>query len=163
MKIFIIRHAEAISYETETVQSDEYRFVTSNGRIISGKVAKHLKDKFSDLEKIFTSPLTRAVQTAEIFAVRAKFKGDVEPVNEMKNESTTASLQEMIKNNSQMTSIALVGHEPKLGVLVKAFCGLKELKFEFGKSGVCLVDYDIDKQEGKLIWYFDPGKMEFVN
>jgi phosphohistidine phosphatase len=69
MKLFLVRHTEAIDYETESVRTDDIRFITPKGRKISTTVFKALKDDFADLDKIFTSPLVRAVQTAEILAV----------------------------------------------------------------------------------------------
>ncbi|MDQ3020219.1 MAG: histidine phosphatase family protein [Bacteroidota bacterium] len=161
MKIYLIRHAEAIDYETNTVKDDEYRFITPNGRLITRKIGKVLMEELKDLDKIFTSPLIRAVQTAEIIATRLKFKNDVELANELKNESTTSSLQQLINNNSNFSSIALVGHEPKISTLVKIFSDKKDLS-EFRKSSVCLIDFDIAEQAGKFIWYFDSKQMEFM-
>ena len=162
MKIFFIRHAEAIEYETPTVTSDEYRFITPDGRKVSKEIVKHLKEKFLGLKKIFTSPLIRAVQTAEIFAVELNFGGEVELVDELKNEATNSSLQQLVKDNSELNSIALVGHEPKMSFLLKIYTGLTELNFDFEKSGVCLVDFDVESGEGKLEWYFSPKTKEFV-
>jgi len=162
MRIFFIRHAEAIEYETPTVTSDEYRFITPEGRKVSKEIVKHLKEKFLGLEKIFTSSLIRAVQTAEIFADELNFGGEVELVDELKNEATTSSLQQLIKDNSELNIIALVGHEPKMSLLLKIYTGLTELNFDFKKSGVCLVEFNVESGEGKLEWYFNPKTKEFV-
>lgn len=162
MKIFLIRHAEAIDRKTDSVRTDEYRFITPFGRKLTGKVIKTLKKEFSDLEKIFTSPLIRAVQTAEIAASELKFRNDVEIINELKNESTIASLQMLLDKNYGLTSVALVGHEPKMSLLVSILSDKKDLS-EFGKSSVCLIERDADSGIGKFKWYFDPDKMEFRN
>lgn len=163
MKIFFIRHAEAIEYETSTVTLDEYRFITPNGRKVTKEIVKHLKEKFLGLEKIFTSPLTRAVQTAEIFADELNFEGEVELVDELKNEAATSTFQQLIKDTAELNdSIALVGHEPKMSFLLKLYTGLTELNFDFKKSGVCLVEFDIKSGAGTLKWYFNPETMEFV-
>lgn len=161
MKLFLIRHADAIEYETDTVKTDEYRFITPKGRITTIKVAEHLKNELSTLDKIFTSPLIRAVQTAEIFATELKFKNDVELVNEIRNESTVLSLQKFIKSHSSLKSLAIVGHEPKMSVLVKSFSDKKYFT-DFSKSGVCLINYDVKNETGKFEWYFDSKKMEFA-
>ncbi|MEO8210384.1 MAG: phosphohistidine phosphatase SixA [bacterium] len=161
MKIFLIRHAEAIDNETDTVKDDEYRFITPNGRSVTREIAKTLKQELKDLDKIYTSPLIRAVQTAEIIATILKFKNEVELVNELKNESSTASLQQLINNNPSLNSLALVGHEPKISNLVKIFSDKKDLT-EFRKSSVCLIDFDLARQEGKFIWYFDSKQIGFV-
>lgn len=161
MKIFLIRHAEAIDYETDSVKEDEYRFITSVGRKVTGNVFKELKEEFNELEKIFTSPLIRAVQTAEILGAVINFKNEVELVNELRNESSSASLLELIKKNSNLKSVALIGHEPKTSVLVKMFSGKKDLT-DFRKSSVCLIEFDSRHLNGKFIWYFDSKKMEYV-
>lgn len=164
MKIFFIRHAEAIEYETPSVLSDEYRYITPNGRKTTKEVIGKIKEMFSGLEIIFTSPLIRAVQTAEIVADELKFGGEVEIANELKNESITSSIQELIKNTSESNNIiAFVGHEPKMSFLLKLFTGLAELNFDFKKSGVALVEFDLKSGSGKLEWYFDPESMEFVS
>lgn len=160
MKIFLIRHAEAIDYETDTVKDDEHRFITPNGRNITIKVAEFLKEELNDLDIIFTSPLIRAVQTAEIFADELKFKNEVMLVNELKNEFSIAGLQKLLNKNSELKSIALVGHEPKMSVLVKSFSDKKYFN-EFRKSSVCLIDFDPGSDTGKFKWYFDSKKMEF--
>jgi len=90
MKLFLIRHAEAIEHETDTVKDDEHRFITAFGRSVTGKIAETLKEKLNDLEIIFTSPLVRAVQTAEIISAKINFDNDVLLVNQLKNESTNA-------------------------------------------------------------------------
>ena len=125
------------------------------------KVAKTLLKELNDLEKIFTSPLIRAVQTAEIFADELMFENDVELVNEMKNEASFQSFQKLIKANSNLNTVAFVGHEPKMTLLVRSFSDRKDFP-EFSKSGVCLIDFEIKKESGKLEWYFDPKKMEFA-
>lgn len=160
MKIFLIRHAEAIDYDTDTVKDDEYRFITANGRTVTRKVAKLIKEELKDLDKIFTSPLIRSVQTAEIFAVRLKFKNEVELVNELRNDYSAASLQVLIDKNSALNSIALIGHEPKMSLLVRSFSEKKDFS-EFSKSSVCLIDFDVKTKSGKFAWYFDSKKMEF--
>jgi len=162
MKIFLVRHADAIEFQTKTVHNDEYRFITPTGRKTTIKVCKELKEYLKDADKIFTSPLVRAVQTAEIFAVKLKFKKDVELVNELRNESPFSALQNMLKENPNLKSVILVGHEPKMSILVKSLSDKKNLNFEFNKSGVCLIDYNEANESGKFEWYFYPKTMEFI-
>jgi phosphohistidine phosphatase len=160
MKIFIIRHADAIEYETDTVKNDELRFITPKGRKVTGRVANALKEEFNGLQKIFTSPLIRAVQTAEIIAAELKFKNDIELVYELRNEVPIAALQKLLNENSGLDSIALVSHEPKVSLLVKSFSDKKNFE-GFCKSSVCLIEFDPESGEGKFKWYFDSKTMEF--
>lgn len=159
MKLYLIRHAEAIDSETDTVTTDELRFITPKGRDTTITVANNLRNEFQNLDLIFSSPLIRAVQTAEIFASILNFKNDVLLANELINEFTIASLQKLLIKNSLLDSVALVGHEPKMGMLVKTL-GNKKI-CDFGKSAVCKIEYDAMKENGKFVWYYNPKEMEF--
>lgn len=162
MKLFLIRHAEAIDYETESVRSDDLRFITPKGRKTSSTVFKSLKDYFLDLDKVFTSPLIRSVQTAEVLAATLKYKHDVEVANELLLNGTASKIQQLLKRNTVFNSIALVGHEPLMSLLVESLSDRKELNFQFRKSGVCFIDYDADKGTGKFEWYYNYKNSEFV-
>lgn len=163
MKLFLIRHTEAIDYETESVRTDESRFITPNGRRISLAVFKALKDDLADLEKIFTSPLIRAVQTAEILASSLKYKNDVEIANELRPDSEYDKVVKLVKRNSIFKSIALVGHEPMLGKVVGEITNKETLPFDFKKNGVCYIDYDTESGKGQLKWYLDPKSLEKIS
>jgi len=162
MKIFLIRHGEAIDYETNSVKTDEFRFLTPKGRMITRKVAKHLKDELTACDKIFTSPLTRAVQTSEVIATSIKFKNDVEIANELRIGSSISQVIELIRTNLGLSSIALVGHEPMMGMLVGSLSDKKDF-YNFKKSGVCLIDFDIKKENGAYKWFLNPKTLEEIN
>lgn len=161
MKLYLIRHTEAIDYETESVRSDEHRFITPKGRRIAINVFKLLKDEMLDLEKIFTSPLIRSVQTAEILAITVKYKNDVEISNELAMASAPEKVIQLLKRNSIFKSIAMVGHEPMLSTIVKNFTDKKDPEFGMKKAGVCYIDMDLDKGSGKFEWYLNPKTAEF--
>jgi phosphohistidine phosphatase len=162
MKIFLVRHGEAIDYETESVKNDVNRFITPKGRKVSRNVFKKLRSEFYGLEVIFTSPLTRALQTAEILANSVKFENDVEIANELITPGSVENVTQLIKRNSLYGSLALVGHEPMMGMLVQALSDGKENLFLFKKSGVCCIDFDTKKQTGKFLWYYDPKLQDFI-
>jgi phosphohistidine phosphatase len=162
MKLFLIRHAEAIDYETESVRNDDLRYITPKGRKISVTVFRALKEYFLELDKVFTSPLTRSVQTAEILAVSLKYKHDVEIANELLLGSPASKVAQLLKRNTVFNTIALVGHDPMMSELVTALSDRKELNFEFRKSGVCFIDYDADKGEGKFQWFYNPKTSGYV-
>jgi len=161
MKLYLIRHTEAIDYETESVRSDEYRFITPKGRRIAINAFKLLKDEMIDLEKIFTSPLTRSVQTAEILALTVKYKNDVEIANELTMASTSEKILQLLRRNSIFKSIALVGHEPMMSTIVRNFTDKKDPEFAFKKAGVCYINMDLEKGTGKYEWYLNPKTCEY--
>ncbi|MCX6165430.1 MAG: phosphohistidine phosphatase SixA [Ignavibacteriae bacterium] len=161
MKLYLIRHTEAIDYETESVRSDEHRFITPKGRRIAINVFKMLKDEMLDLEKIFTSPIVRSVQTAEILAITVKYKNDVEIANELTLASSPEKVLQLLRRNSIFKSIALVGHEPMMSTIVRNFTDKKDPEFALKKASVCFINMDLDKGTGKFEWYLNPKTSEF--
>jgi phosphohistidine phosphatase len=162
MKIFLIRHAEAIDFETGSVSSDAYRFLTPKGRKVSRSVFRKLKEELANLEIVFTSPLIRAVQTAEILANTVKFDNELEIANELATVSSEKDAVKLVKKNSTFESIALVGHEPMMGMIVNYVSDRKDISFSFKKSGVCLLDYDAKNDNWKFVWYYNPKTDEFI-
>ncbi|MBN1633434.1 MAG: histidine phosphatase family protein [Ignavibacteria bacterium] len=162
MKVFLIRHAEAIDYETETVRNDEYRYITPKGRKTSISVFRKIKEEFLTLEKIYSTPLIRGVQTAEILATSLKFKFDVEVVNELLFGSPPSGVADLIKRNAIFESIAFIGHNPMMSELVKILSDRKDEQFEFKKSGVCCIDYNVSNGNGKFQWYINPKTLEII-
>ncbi len=162
MKLFLIRHTNPIEKETKTVRTDDLRFLTSDGRALARRVFVSLKKRLTDIEQIFTSPLIRAVQTAEILAATIEFKGEVELVNELKNESSISSVISLLELHSALNDIALVGHEPKMSILLDTLCGSSSGIDGFAKCGIALLDYDPKIHTGKFIGYFDPRRLEKV-
>lgn len=164
MKVFIIRHAEAIDYETDFVNNDYNRFITPKGRKKSREVFKQIKNELTEIERIFTSPLIRAVQTAEILADIIRFEFDVEVVGELMFDSTPQRILKLLSKNISLKQVALVGHEPTLSLFANFICDFGKRYISFKKSSVCCINLpETDNIKGKFLWYFDSKKMEFIN
>ena len=74
--IYIIRHAAAAELDNE-VSEEAYRYLSIHGRNHCKIVAQRLKDMETRFDIIVSSPLVRAVQTAEIFAAALKYDGEI--------------------------------------------------------------------------------------
>jgi phosphohistidine phosphatase len=162
MKIFLIRHAEAIDLETGIVSSDDFRFLTPKGRKVSRTVFRKLKEELANPGIVFTSPLIRAVQTAEILANTVRFENELEIANELATANSVGEVLKLVKRNTVFDSIVLVGHEPMMGMIVHSVSEKKDPSFSFKKSGVCRLDYDNKEDEWKFIWYYNPKTNEFI-
>src|SRR4051812_19864292 len=66
LELYIVRHAAAEDVPAGT--PDAYRPLTTKGREKFRKTARKVAVKVRSIDLIFTSPLVRAVQTAEILA-----------------------------------------------------------------------------------------------
>ena len=130
MIIHLVRHAEAIDRSQDI--SEEHRFLTKRGRNRFRKSAASAKKIGITPDLILTSPLIRAVQTAEILAQRLKYKGDLLVSALLAPGFRPDGLNELLKQYPLAQEVALVGHEPDFGGVaqtllgVEASCALKK-------------------------------------
>ena len=73
MKLYFVRHAAAIARGGQVVE--EHRYLTLHGRESFRLTAKKMAKRGGMPDAIITSPLVRAVQTAEILSEALAFEG----------------------------------------------------------------------------------------
>lgn len=143
MIIHLVRHAEAIERSPEI--PEEHRFLTRRGRNRFRKAASNLKKSGIEPDLILTSPLIRAVQTAEILAQVLKFKGELRVAPLLAHGFQQEDFYELLKEFPQFEEIALVGHEPEFGALARILlaadtsCTLKKgatISFKMDTNGI---------------------------
>ncbi|MEM9493488.1 MAG: phosphoglycerate mutase family protein, partial [Myxococcota bacterium] len=66
MKLYLIRHSNAV--DAGDGISDGHRFLSAEGRTRCREVGRVLREAGVTLDAVVTSPLVRAVQTAELLA-----------------------------------------------------------------------------------------------
>jgi phosphohistidine phosphatase len=140
MDILLIRHGQAV--DDAPGLGDAGRWLTSKGRKLSRKVSRWLakSDKRTPCA-IWTSPLVRAVQTAEILAAEVKYKAEIRACLELSPGHDPGHLLKLLAGEAVDGPLALVGHEPSLSMIANAllgdvgFTGLK-------KSGVLGLTWD---------------------
>lgn len=134
MDILIIRHGDAV--DDAPGLGDAGRWLTGKGRKITRGVADWLagKDRRRPVE-IWTSPLVRAVQTAEIVAASAELTDEVSVHAELATTGHPHDVHRRLAQYAGHGPIALVGHEPSLSALAVALLG--DVAWPgFKKSGV---------------------------
>src|SRR5688572_20209987 len=78
MRVYLIRHAHAVDAGPKL--PDEARWLSDRGRKVARRVGKALAKEGVELDAVLTSPLVRAVQTAEVLAAAAGYQGAIEAV-----------------------------------------------------------------------------------
>lgn len=165
MKVYLIRHTDAVSFENEVVQTDGMRYITPEGRMLANKVFSNLKDELKDIRLIYSSPLIRAVQTAEILTCVAspgEVEIDIELKNELNVDTKISKIVDLLENSVEHDEICCVGHEPTMGRLMFHLTGQNISAIGFKKSAVCKINFDVENLKGDLDWYFDPDEMNFI-
>jgi phosphohistidine phosphatase len=130
MKLYVMRHGAAEDQSESGVDAD--RALTEAGRERVRDVAKALADADEAPLLIVTSPLVRAVQTAEIVALVTKLgerNGTVEVRRAVAPGGDGVRLVHKLVSEERKR-VMLVGHEPDLSGLVAGLVGTFERPFE---------------------------------
>jgi len=134
MEILLIRHAQAV--DEAPGLGDAGRWLTVKGRKLTRKVARWIAE--SDKRRpavIWTSPLLRSVQTAEILAAEVGYKGEVQACAQLSPGHDPGELIKLLGTEGLQGPLALIGHEPSLSLIAAALLG--DIGFSgFKKSAV---------------------------
>lgn len=158
MILYVVRHAEAVE-ESDTLQ-DQWRFLTEEGRSSAKKMSSSIAKYGPKTRLTITSPLTRAVQTAEIMAEKACHKNVVVASELLLPGADTGNLITHLKGCRDARRVMLVGHEPQLGLLVAKLLGCEDNVISL-KKGACVtlkLNPDTHDKPAAFLWYLAPGK-----
>lgn len=139
MKLIIVRHAEAVERSPEV--SEEWRFLTGEGRVFFRKTARTMLEKGISPDLILTSPLIRAVQTADILAETLSYTGPLIATNKLAPGFDVTDLDDILTQHGSANELVLVGHEPDLSDLVASLLSLaSNIKFKKGTAVMLKLD-----------------------
>lgn len=158
MILYVLRHAEAVN-GSDSLQ-DEWRYLTEKGRSTAEKTCSIIAKIGPKPRLTITSPLTRAVQTAEIAGTKACRKNVVVASGLLLPGAGVSELIEYIKGCRDAKRVMLVGHEPQLGSLVAELLGRRNDKVPL-KKGACValkLDPDTGDKPASFLWYLAPGE-----
>jgi len=119
MKIYIMRHGSAEDFAASGHDAD--RALTASGRERVRSVAKVLGAHDEAPKLIVSSPLVRALQTAEIVAAELGI-GYVDTNRSLAPGGPSAAFVATLLREAKKR-VMLVGHEPDLSELVSELCG----------------------------------------
>jgi phosphohistidine phosphatase len=154
MKLYLVRHAEAI--ERSGTTPDASRYLTTKGRLAFRKIARRVRRAGIAPDVILTSPLLRAVQTAEILAERLKHEGPVVVAKELSPGFDLPALRSLLAEAGNPREAAFVGHEPDLGTLAAMLLDVPG-GFPLRKGAVLALEADgsVRKGSAKFLWMED--------
>jgi phosphohistidine phosphatase len=120
LKLYVMRHGPAEDHAESGIDGD--RSLTASGRERVRAVAKLLLEVDEQPLQIITSPLVRAVQTAEIVALVTKLaerEGTVDVRRQLSPGGNGAALVAAVASAGSRR-VMLVGHEPDLSELLSS-------------------------------------------
>jgi len=154
--LFILRHGEAGNRMT-VVEKDSERPLTPEGRAEMQKIARSLKAIGLQTDRIYTSPLRRARETAEIAAKILEIP-TLEEWDELKPDGSKTGLYRKLARLGQNSRPILVGHEPYLTSMIGEIMGTTSAKIVLKKGGVAKVRITsfTPRISGELRWLLTP-------
>ena len=139
------------------VEKDSERPVTPEGRAEMQKIARSLKAAGLQADRIFTSPLRRARETAEIAAKILNIP-TLEEWDELKPDGSKAELYRKLAKLEQDSRPSLVGHEPYLSSMIGEIIGTTGARLVLKKGGLGKVRITsfTPRISGELRWLLTP-------
>jgi phosphohistidine phosphatase len=159
MDIYLIRHADAVPVGERGITEDAERPLSERGQEESEVVARGLQKRGVRLDKLLTSPLVRARETAEIMLKR--WHGPAPELivcDELLPDARPRKLARVLR---QITaeSVGLVGHLPHISLFAAWLIGSKKAQIEMGKAGVAHITSNdsAGRGTGALEWLVTLG------
>ena len=159
MQLVVVRHAIAEDREefAATGQDDRLRPLTSAGARKMKRGARGLRTLVPSIDVLAASPLLRAGETAEI--LRDVYGLDsVATVVALEPERPVTEVASWLATLGAAGVVAVVGHEPHLGLLVSSLIGAGDRSaVDMKKGAASLVEIEPNGgQPGRLVWSLPP-------
>jgi phosphohistidine phosphatase len=159
-EIYVVRHGIAVP--AEGGMSDAFRPLTGKGRRRFRRTARRFARIGRPLDLILTSPLVRAVQTAEILVGAVK-DAEVAVLEKLDPRSPVERLLEAVSHRAAgFRSVALVGHEPQLSHLIGVLAAIPIDEVQLRKGAIVRLDVAdaLAPASAELRWTLNPMSKE---
>jgi phosphohistidine phosphatase len=148
MHLYFLRHGEASWPDWK--KPDDERPLTPHGKEEIRKLARFFQRLDLQLDRIMTSPLPRARQTAEIVAERLKLT--LHEDSSLEPGFDGEGLRKILRKYPE-ERVMLVGHEPDFTEAISALTGAS---LKLSKGGLALIELNPKSMSGRLLWLFPP-------
>lgn len=163
MLILLIRHGIAEDRDgwARAKHADDERPLTRAGRRKLRGVARGLKRVVPKITLLASSPLTRAIESAQIIAKRFP-DVPVLQITHLSPRKPPAGLLSWLQTQPKDATIALVGHEPHLSTFAGWMTtGLQESFIDLKKGGACLLQIgsELKPARARIVWVLKPNQL----
>jgi phosphohistidine phosphatase len=115
VQVFLIRHADSVP-ETVAVR-DPHRNLSLQGRTQARSLGERMRWHDCSPSHVWTSPLVRAVQTAELVCGTMNSELAIESVPALAPDGSPRDVVAAIKALPPTAGVMIVGHEPSLSAI----------------------------------------------
>ena len=157
--LYLVRHGIAEERGPEW-PDDTLRPLTERGQRRFSRAAAGFTRLEGAPDRIVTSPLVRARQTAELLSQATGCDG----IDALDALAPGRPADEVLAKVHRLRAerIALVGHEPELGQLAAFLLGASR-PLPFKKGGICRIDVEWRAgAKGNLVWFLSPAALRHM-
>lgn len=154
LPVFLARHGQA---EPGYDVADGQRSLTGVGRRSVRAVGKVLASQPAQIDRILTSPLVRAVQTAELLAGELGIDEGIAARRIVAEPPSTSALVDLIvEAPANIQGLLIVGHEPTMSILASALLRVVEYPRSFLPGTVLAVKFDRASRRAAFDFAIEP-------
>ena len=156
MQVYLLRHG--IAEEGSIGVSDADRELTQEGRRKLRQVLLAAAKAGTEPTLILSSPLKRAIQSAEIASDVFKYRGEVLRTKSLSPSASVENVWDEIRVHKGEDALMLVGHNPLFSDAAAYLLGSKDVQIEFKKGSILRIDFEQIslRPRGILRWYLTP-------
>lgn len=141
---------------------DTLRPLTPEGKKKTRKAAAGLWQLGIRPAELWSSPLTRAIQTAELIQQALRAQRDIRIMEELRSDAPPELLLLLLQALPAESCVICVGHEPHLSALASVMLfGKSHGGLTFKKAGACLIHFAERTKAGRgaLEWWLMPSQL----
>jgi phosphohistidine phosphatase len=139
MELYLLRHG--IAEDRSSTGRDADRKLTDEGRDKLRDVLERAHRAGVNPSLIISSPLKRALETAEIAAHELGYEGRILRSDALVPESTPSKLWAELRDHADAASILLAGHEPLFSHTTAWMLGSTRAMVHFRKAAIVSIDF----------------------
>jgi phosphohistidine phosphatase len=166
MNLYFMRHGIAADRtDADATSKDQERMLTPKGIKRMQKAAKGIVTLSLSFDRILTSPMERARQTAKIVAQSLQLEDRVEEIPQLNPDQSVQDLLSALLPYSSEKQILLVGHEPLLSRTISfLLAGKSGAEIRLKKGGLCCLEVDAlpPKDSTVLEWALTPKQLRLL-
>lgn len=153
MQVYLLRHG--IAEEGTAGVDDADRALTQEGRRKLRQIIAAVADADVAPSLIVSSPLKRAVQTAEIASDVLKYKNQILRTKALLPGASVEQVWQELRVHRDEASVMLVGHNPLFSELPGYLLGYREVQIDFKKGAILRLDLEHfpPQPRGILRWF----------
>ena len=154
MNLYLMRHANA-GLRRENPILDVKRGLVKEGKEQCMQMARMMGALKVQVDTVLSSPLKRAMQTAQLVATELAYEGPVEIEPALGLDAEYSDFQEMLARYADREGVLAVGHNPNMfRFLGRLISGEDGASIRMRKGSVARVDFR--SHPPRLHWLIDP-------